>query len=167
MSDLLGEFWIAIVISEIKLQEKYLIPKNISYPEKYQSSFCFELLALNIRSLSGKINTLAQFYQWHKKQSFVPYGIVPSRLVFSIVRKEVHDELIDLGQGHLFAGVNILPRMKWSKNWHFEQKIDEKIAISHYFSSFFKMPIFQSFRRIFTDACLFWALLIAIEIMEM
>ena len=32
---------------------------------------------------------------------------MPSRLVFSIVRKEVHDELIDLGQSHRLTGAAV------------------------------------------------------------
>ena len=30
--------------------------------------------------------------------ALLPYGIVPPRLVFSVVGKEVHNKLVDLGQ---------------------------------------------------------------------
>ena len=30
----------------------------------------------------------------------LPYRVVPSRLILTIVGKQVHDELINLGEGH-------------------------------------------------------------------
>ena len=35
--------------------------------------------------------------------ALLPYGIVPPRFVFSVVGKEVHNKLVDLGQGEHLA----------------------------------------------------------------
>ena len=37
----------------------------------------------------------------------LPYRVVPPRLILSVVGKQIHDELIDLGQSHRLTGAAV------------------------------------------------------------